>query len=147
MLLRENFHHLPMHQAAVKLQVSSLFQVAYCYWDFPRPSPMDFPTCKRHCTPMSNNTFGTGERCSKPNKVTRNEKTTQLAETVQALSGHWKKRKEYVHVLFHFAKVPRICEWMFLYILVEDIKDHLKLFNNTHAFEANNLQSTRGYFY
>ena len=26
---------------------------------------------------------------------------------------------------------------MFLYVLVEDIKDNLKLFNNTHIFEPN----------
>ena len=26
-------------------------------------------------------------------------------------------------------------EWMFLYVLVEDIKNRLKLFNNTHIFD------------
>ena len=26
-------------------------------------------------------------------------------------------------------------EWMFLYVLVEGIKNNLKLFNNTHVFE------------
>ena len=29
---------------------------------------------------------------------------------------------------------------MFLYVLVEDIKNNLKLFNNTHVFEPNVLE-------
>ena len=29
---------------------------------------------------------------------------------------------------------------MFLYVLVEDIKNDLKLFNNTHTFELNILE-------
>ena len=31
-------------------------------------------------------------------------------------------------------------ELMFLYMLIENIKDNLKLFNNTHGFEPNILE-------
>ena len=31
---------------------------------------------------------------------------------------------------------------MYLYVLVEDIKDNLKLFNNTHIFEPNILEKS-----
>ena len=44
--------------------------------------------------------------------------------------------------LFSSLQLIIFCEWMFLYLLVEDIKNNLKLFNNTHVFEPNIWRNT-----
>ena len=43
----------------------------------------------------------------------------------------------YVYGVHRIIKSSLFREWMFLYVLVEDIKNRLNLFNNTHVFEPN----------